>query len=185
VSIFKVNVLRGQFNLLAQRLGPQGGTPFPNDYTQPLGEGLLGLCYDRKDCVNLSDRNDGSVEARRFKEVSKTTVSELCIPIELRGRLLWIFNLEDSRRNAFNKPEIATLKDIVCKISTSIDHLFEGHILSQVLQVFPEAVLITNSDGDVLLGNDNAEALLGLDGMPKGLNLRRFLTEADFKTAHQ
>lgn len=94
VSIFKINALRGHFSLLAQELGPQGGSPIPSDYTQPLKEGLLGLTLERGKTVSLNDRSDGSVEAKRFKQVGPETVSELCIPIRLTGRILWILNLK-------------------------------------------------------------------------------------------
>jgi PAS domain S-box-containing protein len=184
VSIFKINELRGHFNLLAQQLGPQGGIPFPQDYFQPLAEGLLGLCYHDKRVVNLRDRNDKkSKEARIYKKVSETTVSELCIPIKLRERLLWILNLEDSRRNAFYTPEITTLQEIVGKIGAMIDRLFEVNVFLEVLQAFPEAVLIAKTDGNVLLGNDHAASLLSVDDAFEGLNLRRFLSEDDYNTA--
>jgi PAS domain S-box-containing protein len=184
VSIFKINKLRGYFSLLAQQLGPQGGMPIPQGYVQSLAEGLLGLCYHDNKVINLHDCNDvKSKEAKVYKKVSETTVSELCIPIELRKRLLWILNLEDSRRNAFYTPEITTLQEIVNKIDATIDHLFEGNVLREVLQVFPEAVLIAKTDGNVLLGNDNAGSLLGVDDTFEGLNLRRLLSEDDYNTA--
>jgi len=184
VSIFKVNEVRGYFSLLAQQRGPQGGTPIPQDYRQSLAEGLLGLCYQDDRVVNLRDRNDKkNKEAKVYKKVSETTVSELCIPIKLRKRLLWILNLEDPRRNAFYTPEITTLQEIVGKIGALIDHLFEGNVLREVLQAFPEAVLIAKTDGNVLLGNDNAASLLGVDDTFEGLNLRRFLSEDDYKSA--
>jgi hypothetical protein len=44
-------------------------------------------------------------------------------------------------------------------------------------------VLIANTDGNVLLGNDNAGALLGVEDTFEGFNLRQFLSEGDFKTA--
>jgi PAS domain-containing protein len=183
VSIFKINKLRGYFSLLAQhQLDPRGGA-IPEGYVQSLTEGLLGLCYHDNKVVNLYDRNDKSEEAKIYRKVSETTVSELCIPIELRKRLLWILNLEDSRRNAFFTPEITTLQEIVSKIGAMIDHLFEGNVLREVLQVFPEAVLIAKTDGDVLLGNDNAGSLLGVDDTFEGLNLRRFLSYDDYDTA--
>src|SRR5262249_3392495 len=53
VSIFKVNAVRGHFRLLAQSLGPKGGTPMPEDYTQAIEDGLLGLSYRRGACTIL------------------------------------------------------------------------------------------------------------------------------------
>jgi PAS domain len=183
VSIFKINVLRGHFSLLAQELGKQGGKPIPKDYVQPLDKGLLGLTYRRKALVNLRYHGDGSEEAKAYWPWSDETVSELCIPIELHKRFLWILNLEDPRRNAFNEPEIETLRKIVSRINASVDHLFQGQVLTQVLQVFPDAVVLVSKSGNILNANDKAMALFQLDNIPDDCKLEPFLSEADLQTA--
>jgi PAS domain S-box-containing protein len=183
VSIFKVNALRRYFSLLAQHLGPQGGSKIPEHYTQPLDQGMLGLAYRRREIVNLGDRHDGSEAATAYKEVAPETVSELCIPIKLRGRILWILNLEDPRRNAFNQPEIETLQRIVRHIDATIDHLFQGLILYQVLLAFPEAVVITNKDRSILLCNKNAQEMFELPNVLPQTNISAFLKEDDLKIA--
>jgi GAF domain-containing protein len=123
VSIFKVNAPRGHFSLLAQELGPEGSSAIPAGYTQPLEEGLLGLTLRRDKRVNLADRNDGSTEARSFHQVAPEIVSELCIPIRLRGRILWILNLEDTHANAFAEPEIETIEAIVGQVEPVVQAL--------------------------------------------------------------
>jgi PAS domain S-box-containing protein len=183
VSIFKVNVLRGHFSLLAQKVGKQGGKPIPKDYVQPLDKGLLGLTYQRKTYVNLHKRGDDSEEAKAYVAVSDETVSELCIPIELRKRFLWILNLEDPRENAFNKPEIETLQKVVSQINASVDHLFQGTVLTQVLQVFPDAVVLVSKSGNILLANDKAMALFQIDELPEDCKLEPFLSTDDLQTA--
>ena len=147
VSIFKLNALRGHFSLLAQELGPEGGSAIPPDYTQPRDEGLLGLTLKRRKRVLMSDRDDGSVEAQHFTQVAKEIVSELCIPITLRGRILWILNLEDKKANAFAEPEIETIEAIVKQVESMVEHLFQGLVLTQVLDVFPDGVVIANNEG--------------------------------------
>jgi len=183
VSIFKVNELRGYFSLVAQCLGPHAGTAIPKDYTQPLNKGVLGLAYGSKAYVNLGDRHDGSKEAMAFEEVSKETVSELCIPIKLRDRVMWILNLDDRVRNAFSKPEIDLLQSIVDQISASVDHIFQGLVLCEVLRVFPEAVVITSKNGTILGGNEKAQELFAFDKPLKGSPLSAFLSRADLKPA--
>src|ERR1051325_4116438 len=90
VSIFKVNALRGHFRLLAQAVGPEGGAAIPEGYTQPVDKGLLGLCYRRKSHVLLSDAAGNSAEARIYVATARDMHSELCIPIEMSGRILWL-----------------------------------------------------------------------------------------------
>jgi PAS domain S-box-containing protein len=183
VSIFKINTLRGHFSLLAQQLGPNGGSRIPADYTQPLDKGLLGLTYERGECINLKDRKDGSEAAKRFTEVAPETVSELCIPIKLRGRILWILNLEDPLKNAFAEPEIETIKSIVGQVDAMVDHLFGSQVLSQVLEVFPDGVVIAGKEGNVLLCNDEARRLFERERLSTGSKLSSFLSASDLAKA--
>jgi GAF domain-containing protein len=183
VSILKINALRGHFSLLAQELGPDGGSPIPRDYTQSLNEGLLALTLERGKTVNLSNRHDGSVEARRFKQVAPETVAELCIPIKLRGRILWILNLEDPHKNAFAQPEIETIEGIVKQVDAMVEHLFQGLILSQVLDVFPDGVVIASNKGNILLCNDAARRLFERSNISLGTELSSCLSTSDLKRA--
>ena len=182
VSIVKINALRGYFSILAQ-YNKKPGTEIPKGYTQPIDEGLLGLTYRRAKCVNLGDRADGSEEAKVFKKVSEDINSELCIPIKLRGRLLWILNVEDPRRNAFNQPEVETLLRVVAHIDATIDRLFQGLVLHQVLEVFPEAVVITNKTGVILQCNDKTKELFEKEDVLPDENLSGYLSEPDLMKA--
>src|SRR5262249_4755719 len=116
-AIFKVNALRRRFELLAQELGFEGGTRMLDTYTQPLDKGLLGLSYRRGAPILVNDVNDGSEESRYYYSSTPETQcryednamrSELCIPIRLFGRILWILNVEDRRTGAFNAKELET-----------------------------------------------------------------------------
>jgi PAS domain S-box-containing protein len=179
VSIFKINAWSGHFSLLAQQTGPQGGAEIPSGYKQPLNEGLLGLTYERGETINLKDRDVESEAAKRFKEVAPGTRSELCIPIKLRGRILWVLNLEDSRKNAFAEPEVEKIESIVKQVDATVDHLFQGLVLSQVLKVFPDGVVIARKEGEVLLCNEEAQRLFELESEPSGAYLSSFLSDSD------
>lgn len=182
VSIFKVNWLRGHFSLLAQQLGPEGGSAIPPNYTQSLRKGLLGLTLERGKRVNMADRDDGSIEAKRFKPVAKEIVSELCIPITLRGRILWILNLEDKQANAFAEPEIETLATIVGQVEAIVEHMFQGLVLTQVLDSFPDGVVIASNRGNVLLCNDTAQGIFERASTTRA-NLAKWLSSADYVQA--
>jgi PAS domain-containing protein len=171
-------------SLLAQSpLGPLGGTAIRSDYTQPFSEGVLGLSYRTSKPVNMKDRHDGSEAAKAFKQVAPETVSELCIPITLRGRILWILNLEDSRRNAFADREIDTLKNIVDQVDKVVDHLFEGQVLNQVLDEFPDGVVIARKGGGVLRCNNEAQRIFELDSAVPDAPLSSFLAPDDLAIA--
>ena len=183
VSIFKVNSLRGHFSLLAQERGPEGGSAIPPGYTQPLEEGLLGLTLERGKRINMGDRNDGSLEARHFKEVAKEIVSELCIPITLRGRILWILNLEDLQKNAFAEPEIETIEGIVRQVESMVEHLFQGLVLSQVVDAFPDGIVIASNKGHILHCNDMAKRMFQRSQITPRTLLGSCLTTADYERA--
>ncbi|MCP3414262.1 PAS domain-containing protein [Bradyrhizobium brasilense] len=184
VSIFKINALRGHFSLLAQKLGPDGGSAIPPNYTQRLDEGLLGLALKRSKRVLMGNRKDKSVEAKHFKQVAKEIVSELCIPITLRGRILWILNLEDKHKNAFAAPEIKTIEDIVKQVESIVEHLFQGLVLTQVLDVFPDGVVIaSNRGGRVLLCSDTAREIFQRSNITPDTSLKSCLSAADYKRA--
>jgi putative methionine-R-sulfoxide reductase with GAF domain len=181
VSIFKINALRGHFSLLAQELGPDGGSRFPSDYTQPLKQGLLGLTLERGKTVKLDNLDDGSVEAVRFIQVATETVAELCIPIRLSGRILWILNLEDTHKNAFAQPEIETIEGIVKQVDAMLERQFQGLILSQVLEVFPDGVVIASNKGNVLRCNDVARRLFERSKISRRTQLASCLSASDLR----
>jgi PAS domain S-box-containing protein len=181
VSIFKVNALRGHFRLLAQERGPNGGSAIPEGYTQSVKEGMLGLSLERGKRANMKNSNDGSIEARRYKQVAKEIVSELCIPITLHGRILWILNLEDKQANAFAEPEIEALEGIVKQVESMVQHLFEAQVLTQVIDVFPDGVVIANNKGNILFCNDTAKRIFGRSNISSRTNLRSCLPASDYE----
>jgi PAS domain S-box-containing protein len=178
VSIFKVNVLSGYFSLLAQQSGPAEGFRIPAGYTQPLDRGLLGRAYHSGAPVILAARDDPDDEvARCFKAVAPETMSELCLPVRLRGRILWILNLEDRQRSAFAQPEVSTLQRIIAELEATLDRLFRSLVLSQVLEVAPDPIVITRVDGEILDCSDNALDLFECETVPRHQNLGRFLPD--------
>jgi putative methionine-R-sulfoxide reductase with GAF domain len=144
-AIFKVNVLRQRFELLAQELGFEGGTRMLKTYTQPLDKGLLGLSYRRGAPIVLNDVKDGSEESQHYFSFTPEMASkyehngmrsELCIPICLFGRILWILNVEDRRIGAFNAKELETLQGVFQQMQVMLERMFQRDILSQCSTCF-------------------------------------------------
>lgn len=122
IAIFKVNALRGRFQLLAEAV-LEGVTPMPEGYTQRLDEGLLGVTYRRGEAVLLNDIDDGSEEAKYYVPVAKEVRSELCIPIRVFGKILWILCVGDRHRSAFAAIEVQTLQRIMQGIEATLDRV--------------------------------------------------------------
>jgi putative methionine-R-sulfoxide reductase with GAF domain len=174
VSIFKVNALRGHFKLMAQALAPDGGKPMPEGYTQPLGQGLLGLTYERGKPVLLGDAKGHSPEAQIYVATAPDMRSELCIPIEMSGRILWILNVEDRHTDAFTRGEVETLERIIEQMQSNLKRIFQRLILMQVLDVVPATVVITEESGTVMHATKDALRMFERD--TTGDNLSRFLS---------
>lgn len=188
-AIFKVNVLRQRFELLAQELGFAGGTRVLDSYTQPLDKGLLGLAYCRCAPVLVNDVNDGSEESQHFVPFTPETVSkdnamrsELCIPIRLFGRILWIFNVEDRRTSAFNAKELERLQCVFQQMQVMLERLFQRDILFQVLDMLPDGLVILEQNGIVIRGNREANRIFERDNS-EGMNIGHFFANPDAKAS--
>lgn len=190
-AIFKVNALRGRFELLAQELGFSGGTRMADSYAQPLDMGLLGLSYSRGEPILVNDVNDGSEEARHYHSFTPETEgsykqnamqSELCIPIELFGRILWIFNVEDRRTGAFNSKEQETLEGVFRQMQVMLERMFQRDILAQVLDMLPDGVVLLEQNGIVVRGNQEAKRLFQHD-KAEGADISQFLDDPNSKAS--
>lgn len=160
VSIFKINAVRGQIQLLAQAMGKHGGTPMPTGYSQSIKDGVLGLCYRRKKPVIVKNCKDGSEESKVFIQVAKETRSELCIPIKLFGRVLWILNFEDRLSDAFTPIEIEKLQRVIRQMQATLERIFQSLILIKVLDVCPASIFITDQKYGILRCNRQARQLM-------------------------
>jgi GAF domain-containing protein len=189
VAIFKVNVLRHRFELLAQELGFDGGTRMLDTYTQPLDKGLLGLSYDRREPVLVNDVHDGSEESRHFLSFTPETAgecegspmrSELCIPIKLFSRTLWIFNVEDRRIGAFNAKELDTLQGVFRQLQVMVERIFQRDILFEVLKMHPDGLVILEQNGAVIRSNMEANRMFELENA-EGVDIGRYLVDPDAK----
>jgi GAF domain-containing protein len=189
VAIFKVNVLRHRFELLAQELGFDGGIRMLDTYAQPLDTGLLGLSYQRGEPIVVNDVHDGSEESRHFLSFTPDTAddcarspmrSELCIPITLFGRILWIFNVEDRRIGAFNAKELETLQGVFQQLQVMLERIFQRDILFEVLRMLPDGLVILEQNGTVIRSNMEANRMFEVEDAEK-LDIGRYLVDPDAK----
>ena len=185
VSIFKVNALRGHVRLLAQALGSEGGTAMQEGYTQSTERGLLGLCYRRGDSVILKDCEDDSEEAKVYFRVAPEVRSELCIPIRLFHRVIWILNLEDRLSDAFTPIEVEKLRRVIQQMQATLERIFQNLVLVQVLDVCPAAVVLTDQKYNILRCNKEARQMLQRNSVSPDDNFVRFFRQspADFSAA--
>lgn len=159
VSIFKVNRIAGQFELLAQKPSKKNGIRLPRNYAQSIDKGLLGEAYASGKPVELEDTRRDTELAKRYVPGSAETRSELCIPIEVNGRIVWILNCEDRRPNAFK--EAGMLHRVIDEISKTLVSLFERMVLIQMIDKYPDGVVIVTAEGQIITANKFAFAMFG------------------------
>jgi hypothetical protein len=120
-----------------------------------------------------------SDEARIYIATAPDMYSELCIPIEMSGRILWILNLEAKHTDAFTLGEVETLKGIIGQMQASLTRIFQRLILFQVLDVVPGAVVITEPNGKILHYTKDALRMFERESIASTDNLGEFLPASD------
>lgn len=174
VSIFKVNAIKGQFEMLTQAVAPVDGFLLPEGYRQSLASGMLGETLESGRMVVVGDTSDEKFR-ERFIRGSDRTRSELCVPIRVQDKVIWILNIEDQRPNAFKEPDQEAVKRLMSELEPSLERTLASALLDQVLDDVPDSIVITDAEGNILKCNYNARAMLG--GEPYGAPLESFFEE--------
>ena len=174
VSIFKVNVAQGQFEVLEQASGPVEGYRLPEHYRQAIDRGFLGEAYRTREITVVNDASQ-SPDKELFVIGSDRTRSALCVPIRSgdevaqgsRNDIAWVLNIEDHRPHAFKGPDQQAIRDLIGEVGKSLLRMLDAALLEQVLEEVPHAVVITDLDGRILQYNRCAKDMIGegADGM--------------------
>lgn len=155
VSIFRADKGKDLFSILAQHTTSDEDR-IPDDYTQPLKEGILGKAYKGKKAINVPDV---TLEDLYIFTVKKTQ-SELCIPIETRD-LFWALNIEDSRTNAFSQQELESLQSLTKEICVFLEKTWLSNFMDKSVEATSDAVIRTDFKGLITTANRSALDLLG------------------------
>lgn len=176
VAIFKVNTVRGQFELLAQAAGAEGGYTLPRDFRQPIDTGILGWVSRECKPVNVGDVKGNHELAKYFLSSNPKTNSELCLPIRVMGKIRWLLNVEDSRRNAFGGPEIQILQRVIGEIESTLEGLFHRITFEEIFAVATNGVVITDTEGVIIRCNRPAAGMLQISAQEaEGQKIQSFI----------
>jgi len=148
------------------------------------GQGLNGACLSSGKTIVC---NDVTKDSRYAPVPGMRTAAELCIPLRVRGEIIGVLDLSDSRKGRFRKDLVETLEEL----SMNIGLLLENHRLyselrqhSQELEQTVRAkvsalrlseqrykvlienmqdpIFIVNFDAQLLWANANGRRFLGL-----------------------
>ena len=85
------------------------------------------------------------------------------------------------RKNAFAEAEIETIEGIVRQVDVDGGRRFQGLVLSQVVDVFPDGVVIASNKGHVLRCNDMGKRMFQRSQISPQARLGSCLSTTDFK----
>jgi PAS domain S-box-containing protein len=156
VSLFNTRRAQGHFHLLSQHTSE--AFRIPEDFTQPIDEGILGLVYKTKQPANIDNVKEEPYRTI-FKPTMAKTRSELCIPIE-SGELFWLLNIEDPLENAFSKDEELALVQLIEDVRVLLERSWLRKFLENSLLSTSDAVWVTDNQGKINRTNPAARRLL-------------------------
>ena len=85
----------------------------------PLGEGITGQVAK----TGKPQRIGNVKRVENYLDVDKRTISELCVPIKLRERVLGVINAESTKRDAFTVDDERLLVTLAGQLATAIEQL--------------------------------------------------------------
>jgi diguanylate cyclase (GGDEF)-like protein len=85
----------------------------------PLGDGVTGLVAK----TGTPQRIGNVKHMESYVDVDKRTISELCVPIKLRERVLGVINAESVKRDAFTVDDERLLITLAGQLATAIEQL--------------------------------------------------------------
>ena len=165
VSILVCDRIAGTIRLLAQHCeDAQHPIRLPDDYEQPLDEGILGRVVATRALQNVpnvtSDRD-------YMPGVSSTDVrSELCVPVfaeDDREAVRWIINVEDTRESAFAADECVALEEVANEVGGLIHRISVLYVLTECFENASDPVFVTDPALRIRRANAAAAHLLGTE----------------------
>ena len=85
----------------------------------PFGKGVTGQVAR----TSIPQRIGNVHHVENYLNVDKRTISELCVPIKLRERVLGVVNAESTKRNAFTVDDERLLVTLAGQLATAIEQL--------------------------------------------------------------
>jgi PAS domain S-box-containing protein len=161
VSIFQPDEQEGCLWMVKQEAQNESAL-LPPDFQHPLDKGVTGHVYQTREPLIIGD-----VQAPKFKHLyvapatRATFRSELCIPIIVAGRVYWLLNVEDLRRNAFAREEQEALQSILQEVAVVLELTSRTRVFSELLKCNKDAVIQTDFRGIIQQTNPATEELLG------------------------
>ena len=156
----------------------------PEKYEQSVDEGVLGYVARTGEDVNIGNVATDPRFKTMFLPVNRSTVSELCMPISVDGRVYAVLNIEDSKENAFAPEEVRALRLVLSEVETVIERFRNEHLITATYNATPTAVWIIDSGGKIRKANPAAEELVGVpESRQIGRSMAKFFQDEEMGKA--
>lgn len=160
ISLYRVDEEHGAIRLLSQEASSEAFR-LPGDYKQHIDEGILGYVYKNKVATNVGNVRTDPKFKDVYKDTLKDTVSELCLPISIDGKVCWLLNIQDSRQNAFSEEEKKALEGVFGEVTEFLERSRLHHFVNATLQFASDAIIVTDTKGNINRVNQATKKLLG------------------------
>jgi PAS domain S-box-containing protein len=181
--LFMVDDNRRLFHLMCQA----GSKKLSDGYTQSLNEGILSLVYEKNKNLEIGKNHDlyipnvreDRAAKRVFKPIYTEIVSKICLPIRTK-EAFWILNIEDPLENAFSQEEFEALKSVRDEIGSFFSRSWLFHSLENTQARTSDAIISTDSRGNIKQVNPAACHLLGyaMEDLT-GTNLKKYFKDPE------
>lgn len=175
VSILRVDEDRHELRVLSQ--WATADYQLSAARSLPLDHGLLGYAYKHQRIVNVGDVNASPKFKDIYRRTFPQTKSELCLPVTVQGKVNWLINVEDSRKNAFVTDEEGQLTVILKQVASLLERAWSEHYISAVFRSARDALILTTDGGIIKRVNPAASELLGYGADEKDGVVGRSLTQ--------
>jgi PAS domain S-box-containing protein len=142
-------------------------------YSQPIEKGILGYVCKTDQDVLIDDVTRDPQFKDLYVPLRRATLSELCMPIRVNGRISGVLNVEDKHENAFTEEEQEKLRSLLDEIGALFGAVWDKALIASAFELTPALVLIADTAHNVIQHNAAAIARLGfsaeeLTGSPIG-----------------
>ncbi len=152
-------------------------TPEFLGYTIPIGSGITGRVAATGQPIRITN----ATTSADYFGLFFTAKSELCVPIKLGERVIGVINAESAKINNFTEDDQRLLVTLAGQIAISIERrrMEEARRTSEqhyrtLVETSPDAVMLTQLDGTILLCNQQTAKLNGVDAVDAIIGLNAF-----------
>ena len=160
VEVYRVEEAGRKIRLLSQwTASPE--FRLEDEYCLPMGKGVLGRAYELDQDILIDNVTCDSRFKDAYVALRRATLSELCMPIRVNGRVSRILNIEDRRESAFSEEEREMLRSMLDEIGGLFGAVWDKAVIASAFELTPSIVLIADTAHNVIQHNAAALAQLG------------------------